>query len=308
MIRAVSWLRAVLVFLFLLAALLLYRQVRLIRAMPAVPGTIDLPESGRSRLRPAPAFPLETYLRRIPPERFSFEGGGEAGGSAANRATGDFDTPAELRLAGTFLAYGGGRTGVDRLAVIEQTRKGTQRIVTIGEDFAGGVVEEIARDRLVVRRPDGSRLVFASFEEGAPRPAPPPVPEEAGALEEVVADTLAYQVSPFRRVINRDNVLALQERLLKNPEQLAEILGAVQPVEGAKGLEGYRVRSLRDNSLLNAFGLRPGDVIRKVNSVEMTSPKRAEYFYREFLRNDLTALVLEIERDGGTTNLIYSIQ
>jgi len=55
-------------------------------------------------------------------------------------------------------------------------------------------------------------------------------------------------------------------------------------------------------------GLQHGDVVRKVNSMRMTSQRRAEYFIGEFVQGRLGAVVLDIERNGQPTKLVYLIK
>ena len=55
-------------------------------------------------------------------------------------------------------------------------------------------------------------------------------------------------------------------------------------------------------------GLRQGDVVRRVNSLHMTSQKRAEYFIGEFVKGELGAVVLDIDREGRPEKLVYLIK
>ena len=57
-----------------------------------------------------------------------------------------------------------------------------------------------------------------------------------------------------------------------------------------------------------AVGLQNGDVIRKVNSMNMTSQRRAEYLMGEFFKNRLNAFVFDIERQGQPQKLIYLLR
>ena len=309
MTRGLFWIRLSILPLACLGALLAWREIRAARSIPA-PSVYDAGlRSPDGAVRAPLSLPRDTHARRISPNAFIY-GADPAGGEVR-----DPDVPADrgltgLRLAGTFLAYGGGRAGIDRIAVIETAEAGHQETVTVGDELAGVTVTEISRDRVALRERDGTIRFLLAFDEGRPRRAPEGAETAglAGDWENVDPGTLVYPVSPFRRVINRDAVLALQEEILRDPAEIARVLALAQPVQGPRGLEGYRLGSLGNQELITAFGLAPGDVVRKVNSVELTAPQRAEYFYREFMRDELTALVLEIDRGGVTTNLIFSIR
>ncbi|MEI7782138.1 MAG: hypothetical protein WCJ18_09475 [Planctomycetota bacterium] len=64
----------------------------------------------------------------------------------------------------------------------------------------------------------------------------------------------------------------------------------------------------REAGVLMELAVREGDVVRKVNSMIMTSQKRAEYFIGEFLQNRVSAIVFDIERDNKPQKLIYFIR
>ena len=55
-------------------------------------------------------------------------------------------------------------------------------------------------------------------------------------------------------------------------------------------------------------GAGGAEVVRRVNSMHMTSQRRAEHFIREFVRGNLGAVVLDIERGGKEEKLIYLVE
>jgi type II secretory pathway component PulC len=71
---------------------------------------------------------------------------------------------------------------------------------------------------------------------------------------------------------------------------------------------GYYLEAEGEGEFFKAVGLQEGDTIRKVNSMLMTSQKRAEYFISEFIRNRVNAFVLEVDRNGKEEKLIYLIR
>ena len=75
-----------------------------------------------------------------------------------------------------------------------------------------------------------------------------------------------------------------------------------------KAIAGYVLGMEGEKEFFQAAGLQDGDVVRKVNSINMTSQKRAEYLIREFLQSRISALVFDIERDNQAQKLIYFIR
>ena len=73
-------------------------------------------------------------------------------------------------------------------------------------------------------------------------------------------------------------------------------------------ITGYQLGVEGEADFFGSVGLKAGDVVRKVNSMPMTSRRRAEYFIGEFVENRGSAFVLDVERDGTPQKLIYEIR
>jgi len=80
----------------------------------------------------------------------------------------------------------------------------------------------------------------------------------------------------------------------------------MQPDYAPEGqVAGYRLEKEGEAEFFAAVGLQEGDTIRRVNSMNMTSQARAEYFISEFMKERLGAVVLDVERNGQQEKLIY---
>ncbi len=63
-----------------------------------------------------------------------------------------------------------------------------------------------------------------------------------------------------------------------------------------------------EKDFYSEVGFQDGDIVRKVNSMRMTSQRRAEYFIGEFVQDRLGAVVIDIERNGEPKKLVYLVQ
>ena len=97
--------------------------------------------------------------------------------------------------------------------------------------------------------------------------------------------------------------------LMDDPERIAALYVSMKP-EYAEGgsIAGYVLDMQGEKEFFEAAGLQNGDIVRKVNSLQMSSQKRAEYFIGEFAKNRLNAVVLDVERGGQNRKLIYLIR
>jgi type II secretory pathway component PulC len=150
---------------------------------------------------------------------------------------------------------------------------------------AGGVVE--------------LRLSFA----GAGQPAGTvtgPVASGSGDTEVALeSNRFGKRVGDNRWVMSRESLLDYYEELKDDPERMAAIFESLKPDYKDGAIGGYYLDVEGEADFFKAAGLEQGDVIRKVNSVNMTSQARAEYFIRLFVQNNLSAVVLDVEHQGN---------
>lgn len=172
-------------------------------------------------------------------------------------------------------------------------------------------IVRILADHIIVRTPNGQDVLWLSF-------APKRDDVEPGKqMEEVSQPTeTAFEKSKFgtrvgdrRWVMNRDALMGYYNELREDPERIAKLYVSMKPnyVENGR-IAGYRVDMVGEEEFFEAAGLKQGDIVKKVNSLEMTSQAKAEYFIREFLQGRLNAVVLDIERDNQPEKLIYLIR
>jgi general secretion pathway protein C len=69
---------------------------------------------------------------------------------------------------------------------------------------------------------------------------------------------------------------------------------------------GFRLFAIRQNSLFDKIGLRNGDIIQRINEVELTDPSRALALFQE-LRNE-RELSVEIVRNREPKTLSYQVR
>ena len=137
----------------------------------------------------------------------------------------------------------------------------------------------------------------------------------AGAPAEKPAQILetnrfGNRVGETRWEINKQAVLDYYQEMMDNPERLAGLFMAMEPDRDEAGkVAGYRLNvDAGEKDFYTQVGLQHGDVVRKVNSMRMTSQRRAEYFIGEFVQNRLGAVVIDVERNGEPKKLVYLVK
>lgn len=226
------------------------------------------------------------------------------------------DSPAEAagplagryRLAGVFRMLAGGGDG--SCAILDDVKSGRQLLLAQGEEEDGLRVEQVGADFAVVS--DGMRRERLAIAPGvAGGEGEPAVRAEAEPVQTVIStNRFGARVGETRWEFSRDAVMEYYQEMMDHPDRLVGLFNALEPDYGEdERIEGYRVNTARGEAeFFDEVGLKQGDVVRRVNSLHMTSQRRAEFFIGEFVKGRLGAVVLDIEREGKPEKLIYLIK
>ena len=216
------------------------------------------------------------------------------------------------RLAGVFLVLSEtGRSGAEhRCAILDDLQTKQQHLASEEEWIDQVRVVRVESDHVVLS--DGAHeetIVLAAGTlpggEKAGISAPP-----AESLPILETNRFGNRVGETRWEVSRQAVLDYYQEMMDNPERLAGLFMAMEPDRDAEGkVAGYKLNmDLGEKEFYTQVGLQQGDVVRKVNSMRMTSQRRAEYFIGEFVQNRLGAVVIDIERNGEAKKLVYLVK
>jgi len=215
------------------------------------------------------------------------------------------------RLAGVFvmLSASGRVGGENRCAILDDLQTKQQLLATENEQLAGIRVVRVESDYVVLSNGSGEETIYlaaGSIGGSGKRPV-------TSALNQpTILDSNRFgnRVGETRWEFSRDSVLEYYQEMMDDPERLASLFMAMEPDRNEAGkVAGYRVNmDVGEKEFYTQMGFQNGDVVRKVNSMRMTSQRRAEYFIGEFVQKRLGAVVIDIERDGQPQKLIYLIK
>ncbi len=298
------------------------RQVNLLMAVLAVAGTLAaagyfylrgrLLAIGTSPRDLAPTKPEWPAPAVIAPEAWSVFRG--SGGGAPLRATSG-PASSRFRLAGTFFILDASENPSVRKAILDDLKSGEQRVLGEGEAIEEYQVMRVAEDVVTIRSPAGDtdlRLSFLDIASSIPTEAARAVAStnDATGQPEVFLEQNQFggRVGYNRWVFKRSALMNYYHEILDDPERIAALYVSLKPDYQQNEIAGYHLDPEGENAFFAAMGLQKGDVIRKVNSMNMTSQKRAEYFIGEFVKNRLNAFVLDVEREGKPEKMIYLLR
>jgi general secretion pathway protein C len=213
-------------------------------------------------------------------------------------------TPLPLKLVGIMA---GTKAQVPRFAIIESTGNPPgQALYQVGDSVQQVfIVDILPRCVVLDRGGEQQKLCFekdagtAPVPGAAPRAAAAPVPSaprpgDAGGADIVRVDPGTWQVRREKLLENFANVGSLSSQATVTPYF----------VQGQQ--LGFRLSQIRAGGVLQQMGLQEGDVLQKVNGLDIYTPQEALQAYQQ-LQTESTVR-LSILRNNSPTTLTYEIR
>jgi general secretion pathway protein C len=213
-------------------------------------------------------------------------------------------TPLPLKLVGIMA---GKQAQAPRFAIIESTGSPPgQAVYQVGDSVQQVFIVDILPGCVVLDRGGGQqKLCFEKDAGTAPAPgatpraaavAPAPAAPlgDAGGADIVRVDTATWQVRREKLLENFANVGSLSSQATVTPYF----------VQGQQ--LGFRLSRLRTDGVLHQIGLQEGDVLQKVNGLDIHTPQEALQAYQQ-LQTESTVR-LSILRNNSPTTLTYEIR
>lgn len=170
----------------------------------------------------------------------------------------------------------------------------------IGDELQGATVMEIERERVIIN--NNGRKEFIDGQAGTGQPAPvtaavvPPsaAPAEPGndGIRQLSENNYEVDRSEIDNTLNDLNKVAMQARIV--------------PAFKDGKAQGFKLFSIRPNSLYSKIGVQNGDVIKRINGFELNSPEKALEVYTKM--KDANRIDIEIERNGSVVRKTYNVR
>jgi general secretion pathway protein C len=208
-------------------------------------------------------------------------------------------TKLSLRLLGTLIA----QRPEWSLATIEDLQARDWASYGVGESLGDARVLAIERSRVML-------LVNGRREFLPHTPAARTVPTAPQATP-TLARTGVPSTAPLGagiRALNANTYDVPREevgRVLSNLNSLA-MKARIMPAFRDGRAIGFKVFSIRPDSLYTRIGIQNGDVLRRINGLDLNSPEKALEVYTRM--KDATRIDLELERRGQVVRKTYHVR
>ncbi len=212
-------------------------------------------------------------------------------GSDAAETTEDFKrSDLNAKLWGTALAHDPGES----FAIIEDLGARRQGLYRVGDTVLEvATLARVEWDRVVLDRDGGEEVLEISSARANGKDAPAGGAPGAGERIRKTADN--------KFLIDRREL----ESTVANINEVFTQARAVPYFENGKTV-GFRVFAIKPGSVFEKIGLQNGDVINRVNGVELTDPTKAISLFTE-LQNE-GHIAVDLQRNKQAKNFSYEIR
>ncbi len=204
-------------------------------------------------------------------------------------------TPLQVRLRGTVYRERG-----NSVAIIEDLKTRKQDLYHVGDIILGEAkLIAVSRNKVYLER-NGNQEILEVYEK-----------TEERASERLARRPPARRSMPTGPGIKRlsaNRYQIPQEDLIDAFENMNELLTQVRVVPNFKdGVpDGFKLLSIKRGSVIHRAGLRNGDIVKRVNGIEIDSPDKAFEVYEQ-VRNE-PLITVEVLRGRSKKTFRYEVR
>ncbi|MEW6488097.1 MAG: type II secretion system protein GspC [Thermodesulfobacteriota bacterium] len=214
-------------------------------------------------------------------------------------------TPLNVTLFGTAVVDGG-----LSFALVQAANE--IKLVRAGEEVEPGArLVEVRADRILVERGGGPEEVLLYPPEGAPG-APAAAPARGrGAAARTQAAAPPPPAAPAAetvRQVDENNWLIDSREIEQASANMSQLMTQIRVVPNfADGQpDGFKVFAIRPGSLFSKIGLQNGDVLKRINGIELVGPEQGFQAYQAL--KDETSIQIDLVRRNENKTFSYEIR
>ena len=176
----------------------------------------------------------------------------------------------------------------------------------IGDRVQGAEVKEIERLRVIVINNNRREFIDGTPGDmsGAPPPPAPVISAKAvdsGPPPSVALGAGVKQISDNDYEIPRAEI----DKTLANLNDVA-MQARIVPAFKDGVAQGFKLFSIRPDSIYSKIGIQNGDVIKRINGFDLNSPEKALEIYSKL--KESSRIDIEVERNGAAVRKTYNVK
>jgi general secretion pathway protein C len=212
-------------------------------------------------------------------------------------------TTLRVKLLGTLVSEGMPEWSVASIQDIVTLKTNTYMI---GDRVQGAEVVAIERLRVIVINNNRREFIDATPGDASGAP-PPPAPiisakaVDSGPPPSVALGAGVKQLSDNDYEIPRAEI----DKTLANLNDVA-MQARIVPAFKDGVAQGFKLFSIRPDSIYSKIGIQNGDVIKRINGFDLNSPEKALEIYSKL--KESSRIDIEVERNGAAVRKTYNVK
>ncbi|MDP2272409.1 MAG: type II secretion system protein GspC [Archangium sp.] len=176
----------------------------------------------------------------------------------------------------------------------------------IGDRVQGAEVMEIERLRVIVINNNRREFIDATPGDMSGAPPPPAPVISARAVDSGPPPSVALGAS-VKQISDNDYEIPRAEidKTLANLNDVA-MQARIVPAFKDGVAQGFKLFSIRPDSIYSKIGIQNGDVIKRINGFDLNSPEKALEIYSKL--KESSRIDIEVERNGAAVRKTYNVK
>lgn len=280
--KAITALNAFIVFLIVVAALFLTRDIVSIVFLSKVK-TVKTEKRTRSAVR----HNLQDYAGILKNNPFGFQGGELTILSSASGSPAPLISPTDVIVLGTIA----GRSNLSYAIIADKT--GQQDVYRVGESVLGfGKLIKVEKDKVVIKS-NGRDVDIPLADITVTEEAKASGPGQAGGFgKKTGASSYLVDKARIQQAIDKPEQIMTDARFLPNM------------VAGKQ--QGFILKEVKPGGIYNSLGLQSGDVLLRINESTISNPESALQAFTAL--RGIDRVQLDIIRNGAKMTMDYQIR
>lgn len=176
----------------------------------------------------------------------------------------------------------------------------------VGDRVQGAEIVEIERLRVIIINNNRREFIDSTPGDGSGAPPPPSPVISARAVDtgpppSVALGTGVKQLSDNDYEIPRAEI----DKTLANLNDVA-MQARIVPAFKDGVAQGFKLFSIRPDSIYSKIGIQNGDVIKRINGFDLNSPEKALEIYSKL--KESSRIDIEVERNGAAVRKTYNVK
>lgn len=213
----------------------------------------------------------------------------------------------DIQLVGTLVADD------PTVSIATVNAQGSSRLVRVGAELEENAKLIFIARRYIIVDEKGEQKVIRLWSDRAKGKGKPvsAKPARGGGRKNAIPKSTAKPKKKYSEGITKvsdseyEVSRAMLDEQLQDLSQLGMEARIVPNYRNGK-YEGFKLVGVRPNSLYRALGIRSGDIVKRINGVEINSPNKAIQLFEQF--RSASSIQMDTERRGKAKTFTYNIK